>query len=805
MIKKCPLLLLAVVLALTLAACDKPETKRDKYIARGNALFEAGDYDRAALEYKNAGRLDPVNAQVIYRLGLVAEAKGDIAGAIKAFLAAEQQAPDDAPTLQKLVNYYLAADQIDEARKRADRLMAAHPQDAQALALSAAVDLRTGDFAKAESKAREALQKDKESIPASTVLIGTFANQGRMAEAFGTLDTALAAHPNDLSLLLLRVMMFAKKGDLDGLETAYRALFAAHPKALSFRFDLAQTLEKNGRADKAEAVLREVVSENADDPEAMRRLVSFITAHKTPDVAESEIKALIASHPGQPDLLFWLGELYVNAKAPEKAVALMQEIAHREAEDTKALHAQTFLARLYLSQGQRDTAQKLIALVLKNDPSNADALFVRAKLAYDAGALDACVADLRTLTQNKQTLPFALPLLAETLLQQGRVDMASDSLQQLLTLDPTNDAARVRLAQFYALRKDMDRALETIQLAVKVAPDYPVAWETMARIALQADNKQLADKAIAKLETMDGQKMTATFLRAGQAIAEKRLDDARKALRTVIADNPSAPLASYALDTLAGLVQNDAEGVALAGFVRPFAFVNTQMATLFGKILLAGNQPDEAAAAFDKALTMEPFSIEAAIARANLFWNSGDKAQAEALLRKAIEKEPINPLPALKLADLLVAQDKTAQAAEVYERLLKQNPALDVAANNLAQLYADTAPHNAEAMQRARVLAERFITSPQPFFLDTLGWVYLQAGDLVQAAPVLQRAMDMTPNPPAQMFYHYGLMMLKSGHPEQAREALIRATQGTEAYAGRQEAQKWLDSLPAPVAPKDKE
>jgi len=53
----------------------------------------------------------------------------------------------------------------------------------------------------------------------------------------------------------------------------------------------------------------------------------------------------------------------------------------------------------------------------------------------------------------------------------------------------------------------------------------------------------------------------------------------------------------------------------------------------------------------------------------------------------------------------------------------------------------------------------------------------------------------MTPNPPAQMAYHYGVLMLKSGHADQAREALINATKDAQDYAGRADALKWLATL----------
>ncbi len=61
------LLGLAAVAAL-LSGCGDPNQREAKYLQRGVALFERGEYDKARLEFKNAGAIKPTDPEVIWRM-----------------------------------------------------------------------------------------------------------------------------------------------------------------------------------------------------------------------------------------------------------------------------------------------------------------------------------------------------------------------------------------------------------------------------------------------------------------------------------------------------------------------------------------------------------------------------------------------------------------------------------------------------------------------------------------------------------------------------------------------------------------
>jgi Flp pilus assembly protein TadD len=85
--------------------------------------------------------------------------------------------------------------------------------------------------------------------------------------------------------------------------------------------------------------------------------------------------------------------------------------------------------------------------------------------------------------------------------------------------------------------------------------------------------------------------------------------------------------------------------------------------------------------------------------------------------------------------------------------------------------------------------------SSNPAYLNTYGWVRYRRGQYGEAVSYLRRAATAAPDNPL-MHYHLGMALLASGEPEAARTELERAVESTQPFAGREAAQRALDSLP---------
>ncbi len=76
----------AICAVVLLAGCSSsPQQKEAKFLKRGKALLEKKDYSRASLEFKNAEKAVPKDAEPYYQSGLAYLAAGELGNAVKAF------------------------------------------------------------------------------------------------------------------------------------------------------------------------------------------------------------------------------------------------------------------------------------------------------------------------------------------------------------------------------------------------------------------------------------------------------------------------------------------------------------------------------------------------------------------------------------------------------------------------------------------------------------------------------------------------------------------------------------------------
>ncbi|MFA5041049.1 MAG: tetratricopeptide repeat protein [Bdellovibrionales bacterium] len=780
---------------LPLMGCDNPEQKTARYIRRGNALYEEGDYKKARIEYKNAAKLAPTNPEPYYKTGLIDEQEGDLRSAFGNYITAERQNARFFPALLKVAQFYMAAEQYEESRKRISAALDDNPNNAEAHALYAALLLREGKHDEAEKEAVTALTIDPSNISGCAALTGIYSAKKEYDKAETAINNGIAKNPKYLPLMVLRVLLFEKMNDLKKVEEAYQPIFKLKPEETKFRLDLANSFVRAGKLDEAEASLRKSISELPKKWDLKRQYVLFLDKNRGLDAAEKEIKELIKANPDSDDLYFWLADLYTRHNAADKAIELLNSVVEREEFSAPALNARAILARLNLKRGNRDLAEKLIGTVLAKAPDNRSALLVRAKLAAMDGYYQSAVSDLRSIVRTNPNDQEALQVLAETLLMQGHLDLAIDTMKKLADLNPLNFPVRVRLAQMVHMNGDTKGARELISLVTKSAPEYAIAWETAARFAIDTKEWLLADEAVRTLDKIEGQHLTASFLRGQIFDKNGKNDEAIAKYSEVVNADPTSTLAEHALRALIVVYNKTGHLDTYAHYLETLKADTPLVNTLIGKSYATIGKKAEGAAAFDKAIEAKAPFADPYLDRANMYLEEHKQDQALEILKKGAAAAPNDFRAPLIIGTLLTQAGKFQEAIALYDSLLLRNPRLDVAANNLAELIADYQFNDSVALDKAQKTAERFSGSTNPLFLDTLAWVYYRQGNTALAQTIIERAIaqEQSAKPlPPQVHYHFGVILMKSGKTDRARAELQKAVVEGADYPGLEEAKKML-------------
>lgn len=784
---------LAIAALLWLGGCDSPKDLEAKYLANGKALYESGDFAKAAVEFKNALQIQPASLESQYYLGLIAEKQEKFDAAAAAFQKVADADPKHFDANRKAGQYSLMAGNADGTKRYAKQLITMAPDKPEGHTLMAAAFLLQGKLPDAEKEAQAALKLDPNNVDALVVMAGKQARDGKYEDAGATIERGLATQPKNIDLLLVKLKILFDQKRTTEVIAVLRQMHEVNPKNATYVIDLANQLALSGQLTEAEAVFRQSLEGGNDTDSLISAYAVFLVQKRSLDEAIKQIRALAEQTKLAPKYVLLLEQLYIQAKKFDEAGALMHDLQQNAVNANDRLRAQVEIARLAALQGKPDDAMQQVGAILTEDAENEPALLLRAGLQLNAGKHDAAIADAKSVLHKDLNSVPALLLLAKGYEATGDGVLAIDALRNVVRLAPNDVESRLRLASLLAA-KAPDDALQNLDVAIALRPDAAELKVQKAEFLIRTRAPDKAEAIARKLlET------PATEAVGHRIIAECAL--ARSDWATAISELKLA----------------EAGG-------QPFEMTGPLLVTAY----VRSGKTDLANTLLTERIAKNTGDAKSMVMLAGLRASTGKYDEAEKLLRQAIAAKPDATEPYVSLVQLLAQQRKDAEvvkASEValqkfpndrgmalvaavaydtsgdfeaakagYEKILAKWPDDAVAANNLAALIADVWPNDAALLDRARQMTERFRSSDNAVLLDTLGWVLVRQGNFDDATILLARATSLLPNN-QQMQFHYGMALKGKGLKTKAQAAFSQALAGTPDYRGQVEASQVSSTL----------
>lgn len=200
----------------------------------------------------------------------------------------------------------------------------------------------------------------------------------------------------------------------------------------------------------------------------------------------------------------------------------------------------------------------------------------------------------------------------------------------------------------------------------------------------------------------------------------------------------------------------------------------------------------EALAALEKALTLDPKSVSTHLLLALYWQRRGDSIRALVFAKAAAELEPDNPAVQAELGRNL------AKAGDLTAALTAYRQAVELAPRDPSywRLLASFTLEYDHQVREAGLPAARqavLLAPEDPASLLSLGQVFFQLADLVNAKRFLQRAIEIDPNyAPAHL--HLGLVHLLQDNPSQAYQQIALARSLAPGTAAAEQAERILAS-----------
>ncbi|MBK8970369.1 MAG: tetratricopeptide repeat protein [Hahellaceae bacterium] len=752
------------------AGCAGEKERQQEYYRKALEHYEAGNYDKASVEIRNALQINGDFPDGRYLHALIYEKDQNWQQLWANLNLVLELDPTHVKALIKISQLEFMNEMYDDVLKNMGTVLQREPENPDAHMLLGSVYVKQGKLDEAVTEANLALKAKPGHVGAISVLTEVYKTTNPDL-ALKIIGEEIAQVEQKAVLGMLKIDVLISNQRIDDAVAAYRELIASYPENLLFHYRLITLLQEHGRNTEAEDQLRSVVKAKPENTELKLWLAEFIANQKDLDRAESELKAFLKAQPDVVELHMALARVHAAKGDKASAEQVYRKIIDQHGINSFGLEARNALAELYFSQGNEKTGTEILDEIFEIENENSRALITRARLSLSKGLPKDAISDLRTVAKNQAEPIEALMMLGSAHEMEGDLELALDNYRQVITLKPGEVAALSKAARLEMNFNNPAAAEGLLKTALKLQPGNPQI--TSLLVENYARRKQW-DEGLKFAEVMidaEDKKVAALGLYVkGRLLSEKGdLQAAETALRRCLEIQPDA---IEALNALSKLLVKQGQIEETKQFLSDHLKQHPghiHAAERLGELLLSDD--------VFSALTFYKSQVEAHPEALNLTIGLGQAYEANQLPQKALETyeagltlAPKNAVLAVMLAGQYQRQGNWVRAESLYKQALRNDPESKIAANNLATLYLDelNTPDNRDA---AESLGKLLRGSQHPIFLDTLGWISYHRGNIPGAISYLKSAIA-TGNAPPEAHYHIAKAYLSDKKPEEARASL---------------------------------
>ncbi len=789
-----PLRGFVVLVAALLTACGGAQSRYASHMRRGKQYLTQGNLDKARLEFRNALQIEPKSADALYFNGQIMDRLGNVRSAFGLYQAAIEAQPDLVSAISGLASIYVVGGVPDKAMALLKPALVKHPDNADLLVVRAAARFALKDPSGARADAERTLQLDPGNEKAVGLLAGIDRDAGNFPAAISLVTDAVRRAPRSIELRQVLGNLYFDEKRPDQGERQLRELIALQPRDLQYRYELAQSLARGHQLDAAQHVLEDAVKAAPESDDPKLSLVDFLFAQRSAAAGEKALGEFIARAPHDYDLRLGLGEMFQRQGATADAVRAYQEVVELDGNHPQGLTARDRIAQIDAARGHYDAALQLVAAVLTESPNDTDALALRGDIRAERNDLAGAIADLRAVLHDQPDAVSVRKTLARAYIANGQPALAEETLRTAMDSAPTDVGVRIQLAELLALTRRADQAVTLLEGTVRLAPTDPAVHEALTRAYLAKGDLTAAREAAEELEALRPKAAVGYYMAGWVAQADKRPDDAERALEQALVLQPGA---LDVLETLTRLELSRNEGsraIAQAQGAVERDPKNPLPLNLLGELYLTTRDIPRAEQAFRHATELAPRWV---VPYRNLALSrlaSHDTAGAIAEYEAGLKNVPGNAQLTTELAALYERAGRIDDAIAQLDALYKTNPRQEMIASNLAMLLV-TYRTDSHSLDRARDLTASFASSDNASLLDSSGWVRFKRGEYAEAVETLARAAQRAPES-KEIRYHLAMAELRAGQRDRARTDLEDALSGGAArFVGADNARAVLASL----------
>jgi putative PEP-CTERM system TPR-repeat lipoprotein len=458
----------------------------------GSARVQLGDMAAGTELLERAVELAPEAAVLKNRLAFGRMSAGDVEGA--AAVLEDARATD---TTQAQSDYLLALlrlkeNDLDGAREVADALIAREPDAPIGYNLRGVVLLRADEETAARAAFESALAKDPLFLPAVANLAALAASNGDLDAAAARFDAVLARDSNNVGALLGLANLAVQRADPTAAEGYLKRAIDADPDYVPARLAALRLHLLQNQLDQADRDAQAVLAIAPRSVEAMLLDAEIDLRRGDQDGAArtaARLQELFATQDRNQGLALALGDL--NARLGNVTLAraaFERALELSEGESTVAIER---LSRIDLIEGRNASARDRIAALRAAGVSDPSIDLLEGDLALRSG--DPVAAERLFEKVAREDVRDGVLRLAQLHLEQGRVEQSDALLRDWLTRHPTDNGARLALANNALQSGDADDAVSQYEAMMPTAD--PIVLNNLAWLYMGKNDERALDLA----------------------------------------------------------------------------------------------------------------------------------------------------------------------------------------------------------------------------------------------------------------------------------------------------------------------
>jgi putative PEP-CTERM system TPR-repeat lipoprotein len=783
---------------------------------------------------------------------------------------------------------YTALEQAGPARESFQSALKLDAENSDALLGLGMLELRKSQFGTAIEYASRSLAKNGKNGNAWVMLGEANRLNGDRRAAIDAFATAIQLSPANIRARLGRAIAYIAQRELDDAQEDIdqaRKIAGDVPLALYLHGLVAF---QNKELQEAEDALIKATNLLPNHLPSLLLLGTIAYSQNRFESADNYLSRFTASVPRHLPAVKLLAATRMKQHLPARAIELLKTMEHEAQSDAQFL---ALMGSAYMQNKQFELGTDYLNRAAGLAPEVAA---IQAQLAMShivSGRMEEAVDSLRHAVDLGQGLVQADMMLVLALTKQKKYDAAISAAIKMSEKMPRDPLPHNLMGTAYMAKGDVDNAKFHWHEALKIDPNYYSAGLNLAHLELQLNNLEAASERYQSVLKQNPENLAAHI--GLSQIAEKRKDypkmvewlekardrnpkslqpalslsryylaqgkslQALEIARTAASHDPDNPLALENLGVAQLHANQEASAVGTLKRLIDTAPNVPQAHHLLGQALYAVGDKREATVQWDRALTLKPDYLPAAVAKTEVALEDRNYPEAVKLARELQARHPHDSIGLQLEGDAQFAQKQFRQADRSYAKAYQSarssalarrlfqtkrelgdsEAAFDILKNwlednnddfeswlMLALLYQQTGKKK-EAIEayertiklmpdnllvtnnlawlyqeagdpRAPELAEKILTltDSNPEVLDTAGWILLYNGKVDRGLFILQHAAVLAPNVP-QIRIHLAEALSKSGRKDDARKELSRLLSEKKDFPERSRAQALLDAM----------